>query len=77
MPFGTVYHINHEFLYFISRSADKFAASLVLQPPAVTEFTDVYRTSPVGEQAKTEIEVQRPSAAQLREHLANFLTWLG
>lgn len=77
LPAGTVYHINHEILHCISRSADKLAASLVLQPPAVTEFTNVYRTSPIGEQAKTEIEVQRPSIAQLREHLTHFLSWLG
>nr|ADN26243.1 hypothetical protein [Streptomyces coeruleorubidus]ADN65340.1 hypothetical protein [Streptomyces coeruleorubidus] len=76
LPAGTVYHINHEVLHCISRSAGKAAASLVLQPPAVEDFTNVYRTSPVGEQTKTEIEVQRPSVAQLREELEHFLTWL-
>lgn len=75
LPAGTVYHIDHEVLHCISRSAGKAAASLVLQQPAVTEFTNVYRTSPVGE-AKTEIEVQRPSIAQLRDELTGFLSWL-
>jgi hypothetical protein len=77
LPAGTVYYIDHEILHCISRFAGKAAASLVLQQPAVTEFTNVYRTSPAGEQAKTEIEVQRPSIAQLREELTQFLTWLG
>ncbi|MEE1838544.1 hypothetical protein ACIODX_38320 [Streptomyces sp. NPDC088190] len=76
LPAGTVYHINHEVLHCISRSAGKAAASLVLQQPAVEEFTNVYRTSPVSEQAKTEIEVERPSVAQLREELTAFLGWL-
>ncbi|KMS76215.1 hypothetical protein ACM01_05750 [Streptomyces viridochromogenes] len=76
LPAGTVYHINHEVLHCISRSAGKAAASLVLQQPAEEDFTNVYRTSPAGEQAKTEIEVQRPSVAQLREELEHFLTWL-
>jgi hypothetical protein len=76
MPAGTVYHIDHRVLHCISRSAGKAAASLVLQQPAAEDFTNVYRTSPVGEQAKTEIEVQRPSVDQLREELTRFLTWL-
>ncbi|MFJ8155121.1 hypothetical protein [Streptomyces sp. NPDC094468] len=76
MPAGTVYHIDHKVLHCISRSAGKAAASLVLQQPAVEDFTNVYRTSPVGEEAKTEIEVQRPSVDQLREELKHFLTWL-
>ncbi|MFE7275919.1 hypothetical protein [Streptomyces sp. NPDC057623] len=76
LPAGTVYHIDHEVLHCISRSAGKAAASLVLQQPAVEDFTNVYRTAPVGERAKTEIEVQRPSVAQLREELEHFLTWL-
>ncbi|MFF7984793.1 hypothetical protein ACFZDK_37730 [Streptomyces sp. NPDC007901] len=76
MPAGTVYHINHEILHCISRSAGKAAASLVLQQPAAEEFTNVYRTSPVGDQAVTEIEVERPSVVQLREELTTFLSWL-
>jgi hypothetical protein len=78
LPAGTVYHINHEVLHCISRSAGKAAASLVFQQPAVEDHTNVYRTSPVREQAGTEIEVevQRPSAAQLRDELTLFLTWL-
>lgn len=76
LPAGTVYHIDHRVLHCISRSAGKAAASLVLQQPAETDFTNVYRTSPVGEQAKTEIKVQRPSVAQLREELTHFLSWL-
>ncbi|WP_256923493.1 hypothetical protein [Streptomyces sp. 13-12-16] len=77
LPAGTIYHINHEILHCISRSAGKAAASLVLQQPAVEGFTNVYRTSTVGEQAKTDIEVQRPTVAQLRDELKLFLTWLG
>jgi hypothetical protein len=42
----------------------------------VEGFTDVYRTSPAGEETTTEIEVQRPSVDQLREELTHFLTWL-
>ncbi|MET8234297.1 hypothetical protein ABZS77_26850 [Micromonospora sp. NPDC005298] len=76
LPAGTVYHIDHRVLHCISRSAGRAAASLVLQQPAAEDFTNVYRTSPVGEQARTEIEVQRPSVAQLREELTRFLTWL-
>jgi hypothetical protein len=76
LPAGTVYHINHEVLHRISRSAEKAAASLVLQPPAVEEFTNVYRISRVGEKSKTEIEVLRPTVAQLRDELERFLTWL-
>ncbi|GGN43674.1 hypothetical protein [Streptomyces fuscichromogenes] len=76
LPAGTVYHIDHKVLHCISRSAGKAAASLVLQRPAVEDFTNVYRTSPVGEQARTEIEVQRPTVDQLREELMQFLTWL-
>lgn len=76
LPAGTVYYIDHEILHCISRSAGQAAASLVLQQPAVTEFTNVYRTSAAGEQAKTEIEVRRPSIAQLRQELTHFLTWL-
>lgn len=76
LPAGTVYRISHDILHCISRSAGKAAASLVLQQPAVKEFTNVYRTSQAGEQAKTEVEVQRPSAAQLREELTTFLSWL-
>jgi len=75
LPAGTIYHIDHQVLHRISRSADKTVASLVLQQPAVTEFTNVYRTSPTGE-ATTEVEVQRPSIAQLREELTHLLTWL-
>lgn len=75
LPAGTVYYIDHEILHCISRSAGRAAASLVLQQPAVTEFTNVYRTtSATG--ARTEVEVQRPSIAQLREELTHFLTWL-
>jgi hypothetical protein len=77
LPAGTVYHINHEVLHCISRSGGRAAASLVLQQPAETDFTNVYRTSHVGEQARTEIQVQRPSAAQLRKELTDFLGWLG
>ncbi|MDY0810603.1 hypothetical protein [Kitasatospora purpeofusca] len=40
LPAGTIYHINHEVLHCISRSAGKAAASLVLQKPAVEDFTD-------------------------------------
>jgi hypothetical protein len=76
LPAGTVYHLNHEVLHCISRSAGKAAASLVLQWPAVEGFTNVYRTSPAGEEATTEIEVQRPSVDQLRQELTHFLTWL-
>ncbi|MFI9328711.1 hypothetical protein ACIGZJ_14330 [Kitasatospora sp. NPDC052868] len=76
LPAGTIYHINHEVLHCISRSAGKAAASLVLQQPAVEDFTNVYRTSPVGAQAKTEIEVQRPTVGQLRDELTLFLTWI-
>ncbi|MBN6050726.1 hypothetical protein JYK22_02175, partial [Nonomuraea sp. RK-328] len=76
LPAGTVYHINHEVLHCISRSAGKAAASLVLQRPAVEDFTNVYRTSPVGERNKKKIHVQRPSADQLRVELTRFLTWL-
>ncbi|MGW3065831.1 hypothetical protein ACWDA8_20545, partial [Streptomyces sp. NPDC001130] len=76
LPAGTVYHIDHKVLHCISRSAGKAAASLVLQQPAVEDFTNVYRTSPVGEQAMTEIEVKRPSVDQLRGELEQFLTWL-
>ncbi|GHD49109.1 hypothetical protein [Streptomyces mirabilis] len=76
LPAGTVYHINHEVLHCISRSAGKAAASLVLQQPAVEEFTNVYRTSSGGQQAKTEIEVQRPSVDQLRDELKHFLSWI-
>jgi hypothetical protein len=74
MPAGTVYHINHDVLHCISRSSGKAAASLVLQQPAETDFTNVYRTAPVG--TKTKIPVERPSAAALREELAHFLAWL-
>lgn len=77
MPAGTVYYINHEVLHSISRSGGKAAASLVLQQPAETDFTNVYRTSPAGEQAKTDIKVQRPSADELRKELTHFLAWLG
>ncbi|APS20751.1 hypothetical protein ACIQEY_28175 [Streptomyces parvus] len=76
LPAGTVYHIDHQVLHCISRSAGKAAASLVLQLPAVEEFTHVYRTSPVGEQTKTDIEVRRPTVAQLRDELRHLLTWL-
>lgn len=76
LPVGTVYYINHEVLHCISRSGGKAAASLVLQQPAETDFTNVYRTSPAGEQAKTEIQVQRPSADELRKELTHFLGWL-
>lgn len=76
LPAGTVYHIDHEVLHCISRSAGKAAASLVLQQPAVTEFTNVYRTSPAGEETKTDIEVQRLTVDQLRDELTRFLTWL-
>lgn len=76
LPAGTIYHINHEVLHSISRSPGKAAASLVLQRPATTEFTNVYRQSPAGEQTKTEIQVQRPSVPQLRTELTHFLTWL-
>ncbi|MEX0174081.1 hypothetical protein [Streptomyces sp. LMG1-1-1.1] len=76
LPAGTVYYIDHKVLHCISRSAGKAAASLVLQQPAVEDHTNVYRTSPVGEQAKTDIEVQRPTVAQLRDELTHFLTWI-
>jgi hypothetical protein len=76
LPAGTVYYINHEVLHCISRSGGKAAASLVLQQPAETDFTNVYRTLPAGEQAKTDIQVQRPSADELRKELAHFLAWL-
>ncbi|KOU21879.1 hypothetical protein ADK52_22590 [Streptomyces sp. WM6372] len=76
LPAGTVYHISHEVLHCISRSAGKAAASVVLQRPAVEEFTNVFRTSPVAEQGKSEIKVQRPSVDQLRAELAHFLSWL-
>jgi hypothetical protein len=77
LPAGTVYHIDHQVLHCISRSAGRAAASLVLQQPAETDFTNVYRTSPAGEQARTEITVERPSTGQLREELTHFLSWLG
>ncbi|MFE7778459.1 hypothetical protein ACFU5O_32165 [Streptomyces sp. NPDC057445] len=76
LPAGTVYHIDHKVLHCISRSAGKAAASLVLQQPAVEDFTNVYRASSGGEQTRTEVEVQRPSVDQLRAELRHFLTWI-
>ncbi|MFE5915130.1 hypothetical protein ACFQ6B_39470 [Streptomyces wedmorensis] len=76
LPAGTVYHIDHRVLHCISRSAGKAAASLVLQQPAVEDHTNVYRTSPVGDEPTTHIEVQRPTVDQLRDELKHFLTWI-
>jgi hypothetical protein len=76
LPAGTVYHINHEVLHSISRSAGKAAASLVLQQPAVQDFTNVYRTSSIDEEPRSEVPVQRPSVDELRAELTQFLAWL-
>lgn len=75
LPAGTVYHINHEVLHNISRSGGGAAASLVLQRPAVTEFTNVYRRSAVQTEDKVAVKIERPGPAELREELTRFLTW--
>ncbi|WP_278256800.1 AMP-binding protein [Nocardioides convexus] len=64
LPAGTVYHIDHSVLHSISRSGGQAAASLVLQRPAVTEYTNVYRRTPIGDEAKVEVPVERPSVDQ-------------
>ena len=75
LPAGTVYHINHEVLHNISRSGGGSAASLVLQRPAVTEFTNVYRRSAPETEDKVAVTVERPAPVELREELTRFLTW--
>ena len=75
LPAGTVYHINHEVLHNISRSGGGAAASMVLQRPAVTEFTNVYRRSAVETEDKVAVKIERPGPAELREELTRFLTW--
>lgn len=75
LPAGTVYHINHEVLHNISRSEGGAAASLVLQRPAVTDFTNVYRRSAAETEDKVAVKVERPGPVELREELNRFLTW--
>lgn len=78
LPAGTVYHIDHSVLHSISRSGGGGAASLVLQRPAVTEFTNVYRRS-CGDTIDTEdrvaVKVERPDIPELRDELKRFLNW--
>lgn len=75
LPARTIYHINHEILHSISRSGGGAAASLVLQQPAVTEYTNVYRRSALETEEKVEVKIERPGPVELREELAQFLTW--
>lgn len=78
LPAGTVYHIDHSVLHSISRSGGGGAASLVLQRPAVTEFTNVYRHSSddtTDKEEKVAVKVERPGVPELRAELKRFLNW--
>ncbi|MGQ4464663.1 hypothetical protein ACN6LC_003770 [Streptomyces violaceoruber] len=48
---GTVYHLDHRVLHSIARSYDGPTATVVLQGPTVRNSTNVYRTTPVGEES--------------------------
>ncbi|MEV5892548.1 hypothetical protein [Nonomuraea fuscirosea] len=76
LPAGTTYHLDHRVLHSICRASDGPTASIVLHGPAMRDSTNVFRTSPAGDQVKSETRVERPSVDQLHKELEQFIDWL-
>ncbi|MFI5557879.1 hypothetical protein ACIA2T_01255 [Amycolatopsis japonica] len=75
LPTGTVYHLNHRVLHSISKADHGPVMSIVMQGLPVRDSTDVYRTTPAGDEPKSENPVTRPTAEQLGTELEEILSW--
>lgn len=72
LPAGTVYHISRDVLHRVSGTSHQMTATLMIQGPALSNSTDVYSTSPIVNNAKREIALERIDIPALISELDQF-----